>query len=438
VSFFSGTREWIYTRNIGGTYQVVHRWSGRLLIGGMFLLPWLSFRGHPLVMADLPARRLYLAGQIFTAANGYLMVLGALISAFLLFFVSAVFGRLWCGYLCPQTVFLEEWVRRIEALVEGDGAVRARRDRGPWNFDKLWRKSTKVGLLAVLALVLGMTVISYFAGAYPLWSGQGGSSSYTLVAVIAGFALADWLWFREQLCIYLCPYARFQSALTDNHSLTVGFNPNVEIKAGKASGEAGNCIDCKKCVQVCPMGIDIRDGNMQLECINCARCIDACETVMPKLGHPTLVRYTTVARDQGRATKVVRPRTVIYGALITGLAVALMSGVAFHNPVEITLHRSPGALYQVDDDGFVRNTYLLRVVNNDAVGSHTFAIGVEGLENVQVTVPPLFLASGEDRTVPVVVRVPVATVKNTMPVRIVVHSDGRTRSIDSTFKGPNG
>lgn len=437
MSVFSGTRQWIYTRTIGGRFQNLHRWSGRLLIGALFVLPWLSFRGHPMVLIDLPARRLYLAGQIFTAANGYLMVLGALLAAFSLFFVSAVFGRMWCGYLCPQTVFLEEWVRRVEAFVEGDSSVRARRDRGPWTMDRFARKSAKVGLLTILALVLGMSVVSYFAGATTLWTGAAGSTAYWMVGTLAGAALVDWLWFREQLCIYVCPYARFQSALTDDHSMTVGFDPTVQIRSGKEAALAGDCIDCKKCVTACPMGIDIRDG-FQLECINCARCIDACESVMPELGFPSHVRYTTIAADHGEPTRLVRPRTIAYGALVTGLAAALVASIGLHNPVEVTLHRSPGTLYQLDDDGYVRNTYLLRVVNNDAVASHAFAVGVEGLEGVQVTVPVLVLASGEDRTVPLVVRVPADTASNTLPVRITVHSDGRQKIVNTTFKGPNG
>jgi len=437
VSIFTGTRQWIYTRTIGGRFQSVHRWSGRVLIGLLFVVPWLSVSGHPLLRIDLPARRLYFAGQIFTAANGYLMVLGALLAAFSLFFVSAVFGRMWCGYLCPQTVFLEEWVRRVEALVEGDGSARARRDRGPWTADRLARKTAKVVLLGALALLLGMSVISYFSGAHALWMGEAGSVAYSMVGIIAAGAMVDWLWFREQLCIYLCPYARFQSALTDDHSITVGFDPTVRIRKGKEAALEGDCIDCGKCVAVCPMGIDIRDG-FQLECINCARCVDACETVMPPLGFPSHVRYTTIAADQGEKTRLVRPRTIAYGALVTGLAAALVASIGLHNPVEVTLHRSPGTLYQVDDDGFVRNTYLLRVVNNDAVASHAFAVGVEGLADVQVTVPPLILASGEDRTVPLVVRVPAASAQNTLPVRITVHSDGRERVVDTTFKGPNG
>ena len=436
MSIFSGTRKWVYTKTIAGKWQTVHRWSGLLLIGGLFAIPWISYGGHPLVLIDLPARRLYLAGQIFTAANGYLIVLSALLAAFMLFFVSALFGRLWCGFFCPQTVFLEEWVRRVEALIEGDATKRARRDRGPWNFDKIWRKAAKFTVLLVLAVFLGMTVVSYFGGAYEMWTGHGSRSAYTMVAVIAAFMLGDWLWFREQLCIYLCPYARFQSVLVDDHSLTVAFKANTPIIKGKKGAEQGACIDCKKCVQVCPQGIDIRDG-FQLECVQCARCIDACEDVLPKLGHASVVRWSTIANDEGRKTKFLRPRTAIYGALVTGLSIALLMGIVDHNPVEVTLHRSPGTLYQVDDDGYVRNTYLLRVVNNDGQEAQAFAVSVEGLEGVQVSVPPLMLKSGEDRTVPLVVRVPADKAANTMPVHITVRSKNSQQVVDTTFKGPS-
>ncbi|MFK7928546.1 MAG: cytochrome c oxidase accessory protein CcoG [Myxococcota bacterium] len=437
MSLFSGTREWIYTWDVGGRWSQVHRWSGRLFVWSLFVLPWLSWGGQPLVRADLPARRLYFIGQVFTAADGFLLVLGALVAAFGLFFISSVFGRIWCGFLCPQTVLLEEWVRRVESWVEGSAPKRRRRDAGPWTFDKIWRKTAKVVILTGLAIFLGMTVLSYFTGPVEIWTGQGGTTAYVLVGLVTGGMLADWLWFREQLCIYLCPYARFQSALVDEHSLSVSFNPDVEIKPGKKSGQAGNCIDCRKCVTACPMGIDIRDG-FHLECITCARCVDACTAVMTKFDQPSLVRWSTYAADAGKKTQYIRPRTVIYGTIITGIAAALLGMIMLHNPIEVSLNRSPGTMYQVDYDGFVRNTYLLRVVNNDAQSAHTFAVTVEGLEHFDLSMPELVLEAGEDRTVPLILRIPTSDAKNFHEIAIKVDTGSDVRMVETTFRGPSG
>ena len=438
MSVFSGSREWVYYRDIKGRFQRIHRITGPILILLMLVMPWLSIGGNPVILADLPARRLYLLGQLFTATDGFLVVLGAMLAAFLLFVVSALYGRMWCGWMCPQTVFMEEWVRRVEIFFEGDGLKRKRRDSKAWNHDKkLLRKVAKTATLTALAVLISGTTMSYFGGARDLWTGNGGSVEYALVGIIAASALADWLWFREQLCIYVCPYARFQSALTDDDSLMVLYNKNVPIGKGKAAALKGDCIDCGKCVNVCPQGIDIRDG-FQLECINCALCVDACTSVMNPLGHETLVRYSTMAADEGRPPRRFRFRTVAYTLIVTGLSVALFVGVFLHNPIEANVHRTPGSLYQVDDDGMIRNTYLLRVVNNDPVEQHAFAIGVTGPEDLQVSILPMLLGPGEDRTVPLVVRVPQANVGNTEVLQITVRNEAGSRVLHTTFNGPTG
>ncbi len=436
MSIFHHTRQWIYTRNVQGKFQKLHRASGFLLIAILFVVPWINVGGHPAVMADIPARRFYFFGHVFTASDGFLLVLLALLAAFGLFLASALLGRIWCGYMCPQTVFLEEWVRRIEALVEGDGAARMRRDEGPWNFDKIWRKTVKVLLLAVLAFVLAMSVVSWFAGARWLWTGQASSASYVMVGVIFAGAMADWLWFREQLCIYLCPYARFQSVLTDDYSLTVSYDSSVPIMHGKAAIEANACIDCKKCVTVCPQGIDIRDG-FQLECINCARCIDACTEVMRKFNRPSLVNYTTIALQEGRPQKTLRPRVLLYGSLVTGLAVAIVATLALHNPLDVSIQRAPGTFFQVDPDGMVRNTYMLRIVNNAAGDARDFSLEIEGLEGAEVQVPDLHLKPEEARTVPVIVRAPRDT-PSSVPISVTIHGGQRDYHLKTIFIAPGG
>jgi cytochrome c oxidase accessory protein FixG len=288
----SGMREWVYPQSISGSFTTLRRWTFLGLHLALFAAPWITMKGHPLLQVDLPQRRVFLFGAIYTPADTIFLVLLLMFMAFSLFFFTAIFGRIWCGYACPQTVFLESWIRPLETWIEGDRTRRKRRDAGGLSFDKVWRKLAKWSAFAGVSLLLGMAFMSVFAGARPLWTGQASLVSYTLVVIIAGFWYLDFTWFREQFCIYLCPYARFQSALTDDESLLISYDEERGEPRGPRRGPEGGCIACRKCVVVCPQGIDIRDG-FQLECIQCARCVDACESVMSRFHQPTLVRYSS-------------------------------------------------------------------------------------------------------------------------------------------------
>jgi len=430
-------RNWIYARRIAGRFQQLHRVSGVILIAVLAVVPWLTIAGRPVFRIDLPARNVYLLGTVFTAADGFNLVLLGLIAAFLMFFATSLLGRLWCGWFCPQTVFLEEFVRRIELWIEGDRGRRMRRDEGPWTFDKIWRKSAKFTAFAVLSFVVAMAVMALFAGPVDLWTGAAGSSEYMLVGIVGVGLFLDWAWFREQLCIYVCPYARFQGALTDDHSLVVSYDVSLAEPRGKGRSAVmdGHCIDCGKCVDVCPQGIDIRDG-FQLECINCSRCIDACEDVMGRLDRPSFIRYSTVAADEGRKTRWIRPRTVVYSALLLALSTGLVYRIATKVNLEVTVNRTPGSLFQQDDDGFVRNTFLVHVVNNDPIEGHTYEVVVEGLTNAEITAPGLSLASLEARTVPLVIRLPDGSISRTTPFQVRVQSEAAHLTRDATFKAP--
>lgn len=434
---FQNTREWVYPQSIEGRFTTLRRWTFVGLHVLLFAAPWITVQGHPAVLIDLPHRRLFLFGQIFTATDTVFLLLFLLFMAFTLFFFTAVFGRIWCGYACPQTVFLESWIRPLELWIEGDRTTRRRRDAGGWSVDRAWRKAAKWSAFLAVAFLLAMAMMSIFAGARPLWTGRASGTSYAFVAILTALWYLDFTWFREQFCNYLCPYARFQSALTDDESLLISYDlDRGEPRGrGRAAAEAGNCISCSKCVVVCPQGIDIRDG-FQLECIQCARCVDACQSVMEPLGHETLVRYSSIAVDEGRTLRAVRPRTVVYGGLLTALAAAATILLLARVPFEATVNRAPGSSFVVDADGWVRNTYLLKITNNDAeTASATYDVTLDGLSGAEVITDPVDLASTETRTVPLIVRVPPgeAAAARSLPFDVRVASSQGEVFVPATF-----
>ncbi len=432
---FSGSRKWVYAQKVTGRFQRLHRWSGRLLLAWLVVVPWLSYHGQPLIQIDVPARRVFALGAVFTASDGFLMALLGFFAAFTLFFFTSLFGRLWCGYLCPQTVFLEELIRPIEAFFEGDRGQRMQVDREPFKAH-IAQKFGKWAAFAVVAFAAAMSFVSWFAGARDLWSFQAGSGYYSIVGFFTLIGFIDFAWFREQLCIYACPYARFQGELTDDVSLVVDYNLKRGEPRGdkKAAKEHGSCIDCKKCVAACPQGIDIRQG-FQLECIACGRCIDACEGVMGKLGHPALVQHATIAEVEGRKSRIIRPRTILYASLLTGLAATILGIIVTHSPIEAHVSRSPGNLYTVDADGSVRNTYLLQLVNRDSDATpDVFTVTLEGLDG-ELIVPEIVLGPNESRTVPVVVR----TTQNAdrqHALQFRIQSNQREVVREATFRTP--
>ncbi len=420
-------RQWVYAASVKGRFQTVHRWTGVLLQAFLFVTPWVYVAGRPAVQFDIPARRVFALGEVYTASDAIFLVLALLIAMFSLFLVTALWGRLWCGYGCPQTVFLEEWVRPLEKWFEGERGVRMARARDPWAWKNLWRRSAKLTTFAVLAGLVSMTTVSWFAGARPLWTGQASVAAYVMVGVLSATLFADFAWFREQFCNYLCPYARFQGALADDASITVHY----EVALGEPRGAEGACIDCKKCVAVCPQGIDIRQG-YQLECVACARCVDACEGVMAKLGHPSLITYKPL---EPRST--LRPRTVAYGALLSGLVTALVFQVATHDAIDASIARAPGTLFVVDADGWTRNTYLLKVVNT-SLSPMAATVTAEGLPaGAELTVAPVRIAPAGTATVPVVVRMAAPEGPITQVTFSVDTGDGTVR-LPATFTAGGG
>jgi cytochrome c oxidase accessory protein FixG len=432
---FAGTRNWVYVQHIDGRFQRIRRWTFLGLHLILFGLPWLRVAGNPALLFDLPGRRLYAFGSVFTTADTILLLIILLFAAFSLFFFTSMFGRLWCGYGCPQTVLLDTWVRPIERWLEGERTTRIRRDSGGWSLDRTWRKAAKWALFALAAVVVSMSFLSFFVPARELWTGQASGTAYALAAIFSTGWFLDFTWFREQFCNYLCPYARFQSALVDDQTLIVAYDAaRGEPRGGRDAKTAGRCIECSKCVNVCPNGIDIRAG-FQLECIGCAACIDACTSVMDRLGHESLVGYSNLAALAGRRTRFWRPRTVAYAGLLTGLAAALATLLITRVPFDASVSRAPGTLYTVDDDGYVRNTYLLRISNNAPGEPVAFTVSVDGIEGAEVVLAPFELQPTEDRMVPLVVRMPTASAhERTIPVNVRVDARTGQRVLGTTFK----
>jgi cytochrome c oxidase accessory protein FixG len=434
---FAGTREWVEAQSVTGTFTTIRRWTFLTLHLILFVTPWVSVGGHPAILVDLPRRQVFAFGSVYTAADTIFLLVILLFLAFALFFFTSLFGRLWCGYACPQTVFLETWIRPVEKWIEGDRSRRLRRRRQGISFDLVWRRALKWAVFVFVAVVVAMAFVSYFAGARDLWTGRGGPVEYAIVGLFTAVFFLDFAWFREQFCNYLCPYARFQGALTDDETIQVTYFPERgEPRGGKTAGDEGRCIDCGKCVVVCPAGIDIRDG-FQLECIACSRCIDACTGVMKQLGHPTLVGYSSLVEMQGhRRPRFLRPRTLAYAALLAGLVVAGAAMSRGRVPFEVTVNRAPGSLFTVDTDGAIRNTYLLKITSNAPHPEPvTYAVRVDGLPDAELIVPEFTLRPSESHTAPLIVRLTAAgAVARTMPFRVLVSAPSGEVAVEATFK----
>jgi cytochrome c oxidase accessory protein FixG len=313
-----------------------------------------------------------------------------------------------------------------------------KRDAGPLTMDRVLRRLGKWAVFAVVALVGATSFVGYFGDTRALWTGHAGSTSYAFAGIMATIAFLDFAWFREQFCIYLCPYARFQGVMTDDHTLQITYETSRGEPRGGADAKVdGRCVACNLCVNVCPTGIDIRDG-YQLECIGCARCIDACDHVMEKLGHKGLIVYTTEAETRGETRSLLRPRPIIYGGLITALVVAAVIVLTTHVTFEAEVSRSPGSTFVRDDDGTIRNTYLLSIGNNDPRPEPaTYTVSLEGLAGAVVMAPAIVLGSTEDRTVPVVVRMPRDEgPARSIPFQLRIASGREERVLQATFMTP--
>ena len=396
----------IYPRAVKGwfaTWRWTFVWLTQLFFYG---LPWLQWGGRQAVLFDLEAQRFFILGLVLYPQDLIFLAALLVLSALALFFFTAVAGRLWCGYTCPQTVYTEIFMW-VERKLEGDRIARMRLDQAPWSAQKLARKGGKQAAWIVIGLFTGFSFVGYFtpirelAGAVLSFSVTPWNGFWILFYGAATYGNAGYL--REQICKYMCPYARFQSALIDKDSLIITYDSARGEPRGsrsrKLSASAqglGDCIACTLCVQVCPTGIDIRDG-LQNECIGCAACIDVCDDVMDKMGYAKgLIRYATengVVHGWSRLQmfkRALRPRVLIYGAVLTAASVAFAASVALRSPFKFDVIKDRGTLARVVDDGTVENVYRIQVMNRTEQ-AQTYRVDASGPAGLKATATELSL-----------------------------------------------
>ncbi len=417
-------------------------------------LPWLKWDGHQAVLFDLAARKFYIFGltlwpQDFIWLTGLLVI-----SALALFLFTAVAGRLWCGFACPQTVYTEIFMW-IEELAEGNHLARKRLDGMSWNAEKLRKRGLKHVLWLLIAFWTGFTFVGYFTPITTLWHelitfSTGGWETFWIFF----YAFATWGnagFMREQVCKYMCPYARFQSVMFDPDTLIISYDPGMGEPRGPRSRKAdykalglGTCVDCGICVQVCPTGIDIRKG-LQYECIGCAACIDGCDQVMEKMGYPKgLIRYTTENvlngkyPDSGILAHVFRPRVLVYGAILLGVISAFLVTLANRVPLRVEVIRDRTVLSRAIEDGRLENLYTVQILNMEN-RPHRYRISASGADGILVVADESRLKAAAQQTVqaPIRLRVDPANLKGpSTPIMIRVQSvedPGLVREVKSSF-----
>ena len=449
----------VYPRDVSGPLNRLRVAAVFWLLGMYYLFPWLSWDGRQAVLFDLPARKFHVFGLTFWPQDFLFLAMLLMIAALALFFFTALAGRLWCGYSCPQTVYSEifQW---IELKTEGDRHARIKLDKQPWSAAKIARKSAKHALWLVVALAAGFTLVGYFVPIRGLAShlAQAGIASWPAFWVLfyGGMMYGHAGWLREQICNYMCPYARIQSTLIDGDSLVIAYDGARGDPRGArprrtdpASVGLGSCTDCTLCVQVCPAGIDIRNG-LQNECIGCAACIDACDDVMRKMDYPTgLIRYATsngVAQGLGKAEmlrRVLRPRVLIYGALLSAAGTAFAVGLAMRSPVGMDVIRDRGVMARLGEDGRVQNLYRVQLMNRTERTTR-YELGVEGLPGLVVDGSRVFeVPPGEVRPFTLRLALPAEAAQSltpgAQPVTLTLTEQGQTSAAlreHSTFLVP--
>ena len=387
----SANRNRIYVRAVQGPLETFRRFFGFIFLGLFALIPWIQYNGHQAVLLDIAEQRFTIFTLTLWPQDLTLLAYIFIVSAFALFFVTTFAGRVWCGFMCPQTTwtYIYTW---FEKKFEGPRNKRIKLDERKMDFDKFWRKTAKQIAWIAVALLTSLTFVGYFTPIGPLFIdfftfNAGFWAAFSVVFfAICTYGNAGYM--REIMCTHICPYARFQSAMFDKDTLTVAYDARRGEQRGprprKLSHEQvqekglGDCIDCSLCVQVCPTGIDIRNG-LQYECINCGACVDACNGVMDKMGYPKgLISFTSEEQLAGGETHIFRPKLIGYFFVLLVMTGLLVANIMLRVPLEVDIIRDRNSLYRETNDGLIENVYTLKVLNKSQQ-PHTYTIDVQGL-----------------------------------------------------------
>ena len=441
----------VYPREVHGKFASLRVLAVAILLGLFYGLPWLQWGGRQAVLFDLPARKFYIFGLTLWPQDFIFLVFLLIMAALLLFFFTTLAGRLWCGYACPQTVWTEVFLW-IEHAIEGDRLKQMKLDKSPMSAKKFRIKLTKHAAWILFAAFTGFTFVAYFTPLRDLahdlftfelspWEGF-----WIFFYGFATYGNAGWM--REQVCLHMCPYARFQSAMFDKDTLIVAYHaergeprgPRKKKVDYKAEG-MGSCIDCTMCVQVCPTGIDIRYG-LQYECIGCSACIDACDDVMDKMGYERgLIKYTTENNFEGKPTKLLRPRIIVYALILMALMGSFIYTLAARVPLQLDVLRDRNSLFRETDEGLIENVYTLKLGNMDDY-DHEFSLTAKGIEGLDMKLEQqkILVKSGEVLDLPVRLRADEADLKERSSIVVfnltALDNDKLSIKQESRFIGP--
>ncbi|MCX6877548.1 MAG: cytochrome c oxidase accessory protein CcoG [Verrucomicrobia bacterium] len=442
-----GSRYFLHPADVHGCWTTARRWCGFFLIIIYVTLPWIPLNGYPAVFLDIENRMFHLFGLTLVPQDLWVMFFAVTGLGFALFFITSLLGRLWCGWSCPYTVFLDHVYRRIERWIEGDAMARRKLDAAPWTLGKITRRVVKHLLYVGVAASIAHVFLSYFVSLSRLYNfmQEGPLQHVTAFGLIVFLTLILWFcfgYFREQFCIIMCPYGRLQSALTDDDTVIIGYDEKRGEPRGPVGRTAGDCVDCHRCIQVCPTGIDIRNG-LQLECIGCTACIDACDDIMAKLGRPKgLIRYDSPNGFDGSPRRILRPRIYAYSVLaVLGLLALIIVASMKMRPFNVIISRVGGTGFSSDAVS-VRNIYLLRVQNKrNQAATITIRLGDD--------VPAGYQLGGGDQTFSVsplgeltrncVVIAPLANYRGSSAISLQVHAEPGNFTLrkSTRFLGPN-